>query len=232
MNILVFYPPCKEYVTPTLPLGLLYVAQPLIEDGHAIKFFDIALEKPKREDVLSKINNEKFDLMIIGGIITTYSYIKWLTNQAKMICPDIPILGGGFVATPIPHVIFKNTGIDVICNGEGDIIVREYVSTSENGGDISKVQGLFIKNETSFLNTPERPLVKNLDVIFPPLASYKLIDIERYIVEKGKSIQSVLESCEVWDSYLGNFTRVCFFQIIGSNDFILTINSNNRRNVH
>ena len=42
MNILIIYPPCRESNTPTLPLGLLYVAQPLIEDGHNVKFFDIA----------------------------------------------------------------------------------------------------------------------------------------------------------------------------------------------
>lgn len=202
MNILVVYPPCRELTTPKLPLGLLYVAQPLIEDGHIVKFLDIALKKPNREEVISKIKSEKFDLMVIGGIITTYSYIKWLTKEVKKIYPETTILGGGFVATPIPHIIFKNTGIDVICNGEGDVTVKEYVSTLENGRDISNVQGLFIKTEKSFFKTPERPLIKDLDEIPPPLDSYKLLDIEKYITENGKPIQPLLESLGVWDSYL------------------------------
>lgn len=203
MKILIIYPPCRESMTPTLPLGLLYVAQTLIEAGHTITFFDIALEKPTREEAISKIKSEKFDLMIIGGIITTYGYIKWLTNEVKKIYPNIPILGGGFVATPIPHIIFKNTGIDVICNGEGDITVREYVSTLEGAGDISKVSGLFIKNGTSFIKTSERPLIKNLDDISPPVDAYKLLNIERYIIENGKSLQQMLESHGDWDSNRG-----------------------------
>lgn len=203
MNILIIYPPCRESTTPSLPLGLLYVAQPLIDDGHKVKFLDIALEKPSREEVMSIIMSERFDLMIIGGIITTYSYIKWLTTQVKKIYPDIPILGGGFVATPIPHIIFKNTGIDVICNGEGDITVRDYVSTLEGGGDISKVSGLFIRNDASFFKTSERPLIKNLDDISPPVDAYKLLDIERYITENGKSLQQMLESHSEWDSHWG-----------------------------
>ena len=146
MNILMIYPPCRESNTPTLPLGLLYVAQPLIEDGHNVKFFDIALEKLSKKEVLAKIKSEKFDLMIVGGIITTYSYLKWLTNEVKNIYPDVPIMGGGFVATPIPHIIFKYTGIDVICNGEGDITVKEYVLALEGGRSISDISGLFIKN--------------------------------------------------------------------------------------
>ncbi|MFA4955708.1 MAG: radical SAM protein [Candidatus Methanoperedens sp.] len=203
MKILIVYPPCRESATPILPLGLLYVAQPLIEDGHRVEFFDIALEKPTREEVIARIELENFDLMIIGGIITTYSYIKWLTNEVKKIYPDIPILGGGFVATPIPHIIFKNTGIDVVCNGEGDVTVREYVSALENNRDISNVAGLFIKSGTSFIKTSERPLVKNLDEISPPIDAYKLLDIERYITESGKARQPTLESSGLWDSCLG-----------------------------
>jgi len=202
MNILIVYPPCRETNTPTLPLGLLYVAQPLIEDHHSIKFFDIALEKPNRSEVISRIKSEKFDLMIIGGIVTTYGYVKWLTTEVKKIYPDIPILGGGFVASPIPHVIFKNTGIDVICNGEGEITVREYVFALSEGKDISNVPGLFIKHGTSFIKTEERPLINDLDNIPPPLDAYKLLDIERYITENGKSIQRTLESYKLWDSHL------------------------------
>lgn len=203
MKILVVYPPCRESMTPTLPLGLLYVAQTLIEAGHTLKFFDIALEKPTREEVISRIKSEKFDLMLIGGIITTYGYINWLTNEVKKIYPDVPILGGGFVATPIPHIIFKNTGIDVICNGEGDITVRDYISTLEGGGDISKVSGLFIRKDASFFKTYERPLIKNLDDISPPVDAYKLLNIERYIIENGKSTQQMLESHSEWDSNRG-----------------------------
>jgi len=204
MHILIINPPCRESNTPMLPLGLLYITQPLIEEGHTIKFLDIALEKPSRKEVISKIESENFDLVIIGGIVTTYSYIKWLTNELKKLKPDIPILGGGFVATPIPHVIFKNTGIDVICNGEGDITVSECVSALERGDDISKISGLFIKKGDSFISTPERPLIKDLDTISPPLDAYKLINTERYITENGKTTQSFLESHKKWDPYLGD----------------------------
>ena len=203
MKILIVYPPCRESNTPMLPLGLLYVAQSLIDDGHMVDFFDIALEKPSREDVLSKIKFDEFDLMIIGGIITTYSYVKWLTNEVKNIYPEVPIMAGGFVANPIPHVMFKYTGIDVICNGEGDITVKEYVSALEEGRDISNVSGLYIKTGDAFIKTSERPLIEDLDIIRSPFDAYKLLDMEKYIVENGETIQPHLESYGMWDFNLG-----------------------------
>lgn len=203
MRILIVYPPCRESHVPVLPLGLLYITQSLIDDGHSVKFFDIALEKPTRDAVISRIKSEKFDLMITGGIITTYGYIKWLTKEVKKIYPDIPIMCGGFVATPIPHIIFKNTGVDVICNAEGDITVREYASKVENTEDISNVHGIFIKNGDSFYSTPERLLIKNLDEIPPPIDAYKLLDVDKYIIENGKAMQAVMESEGKWGSNMG-----------------------------
>lgn len=213
MNILIVNPPCRESATPMLPLGLLYVVQPLIEDGHNIRFFDIALEKPERETVLARIRSENFDLMIIGGIVTTYGYIKWLTKEVKKLYPEIPIMGGGYAASPIPHLIFRHTGIDVVCNGEGDITVREYVSVLAKGGDISSVPGLFIKNGNSFSKTPDRPLIKNLDEISPPSDAYKLLDIERYITGIGKEMQPVMESAGLWKTDMGDCR---FFEVLSA----------------
>lgn len=213
MNILIISPPCRETATPMLPLGLLYVSQPLIEDGHKIKFFDIALEKPDREKVLERIKSESFDLLITGGIVTTYGYIKWLTKEVKKMYPDIPILGGGYVASPIPHLIFKHMGIDVVCNGEGDVTVREYVRALEKKDDISDVPGLFIKNGSSFFKTSERPLIRNLDELSPPSDAYKLLDIERYITGIGKEMQPVMESAGLWDSNQGDCR---FFEVLSA----------------
>ena len=42
-----------------------------------------------------------------------------------------------------------------------------------------------------------------MDVINSPVDAYKLLDIERYVVENGKQLQETFESHNSWDSYLG-----------------------------
>lgn len=179
LTILVINPPSRENVIANVPLGLLYITQPLIEQGHQIIFYDIALENPSREQVLEKIKSETFDVMLVGGIVTTYGYLKWLTKEVKKMHPYIPIMIGGGVATPIPHIIFENMDVDVVCIGEGDATVPEYISALENNTDILDVAGIFAKDGDSCIKTPDRPLVTNLDSINPPFDAFKLLDMEK-----------------------------------------------------
>ena len=179
MNICIINPPCREYQAPQVPLGLIYVAQSLIDAGHSIDFIDVNLNKNSEEEVISRAQD--CEILLIGGLATTYSYLKRITNSINKLYPDVPIMAGGYIATPIPHVIFKNTGVTHICIGEGDITVREYVSAIESSSDLLKVPGLFIKKNDSFIKTDDRPLIKNLDEINPPFDAYKLLDIEKYI---------------------------------------------------
>lgn len=52
-------PSCRESNSSVLPLVLLYFSQPLIEDGHKVRFFDIALERPSSNEVISRTKSEK-----------------------------------------------------------------------------------------------------------------------------------------------------------------------------
>ena len=187
MKVLIINPPVREEaVANIIPWGLVYVAQSLLDEGHEVRILDVNACRWSQEQVLDKISELDFDLVMTGGIITVYSYLKWVTLAIRERYPDIPIIAGGFVATPIPQIIFANTGVDIICYGEGDITVKELLSKWESGGDLLSVNGLYIKKNGEILSTPPRALIKNLDDVPIPKSAYKLLPMDIYF--RGSTI--------------------------------------------
>lgn len=200
MKVLLINPPIRERVKADIPpWGLVYVAQSMLDEGHEVVFLDLNANRWSREEVLDRISKLDFDLVGIGGLITQYSYLKWITLESKKKYPDIPIIAGGFVATPIPKIIFSNTGVDIICYGEADITVKELLKALESGKDLRSVKGLFLKKEKGdFLQTPPRPLIKNLDDIPIPKSVYeKLLPMDIYIQNaSGDDMKSLIKNSE------------------------------------
>lgn len=87
----------------------------MIDEGHKVEMMDVNVYRWSPQEILEKISKSNFDVVGIGGLSTTYSFVKWITLELKKMFPDIPIIAGGYVATPIPKIIFEKTGIDVIC---------------------------------------------------------------------------------------------------------------------
>ncbi len=182
MKVLLINPPVREDARPTvLPWGLVYVAQSLLDEGHEVHVLDVNAYRWSPEEVLDRISKIDFDVVGISGIITVYNYLKWITLEIKKRYPEILIIAGSYVATPIPEVIFSKTGVDIICYGEGDITAKELFSILEKGGDLTSVNGLMIKNDREIFTTPPRPLMKNLDKIPIPKSAYELFPMEIYL---------------------------------------------------
>ena len=180
MKILLINPPIRTHVkADVIPLGIAYIASSLIAEGHSVRILDINAYRWEKSEVIKKIAEIDFDVVGIGGLITVYSYFKWLTLELKKRYPNIPIVAGGSVATPIPDLILSNTGVDIICYGEADLTVKELLPKLKNGSDLREIQGIIFKDNEEIIYTSPRPLVKNLDDI--PLPAYHLLPMDIYI---------------------------------------------------
>jgi len=73
-------------------------------------------------DVISKeISSEKWDIIGIGGLTTTYSRIKQLSPLIKKCAPDSLFVGGGGWSTYNPTEILELIPqMDMIVIGEGE----------------------------------------------------------------------------------------------------------------
>ena len=69
--------------------------------------------------ILEEISSEKWDLIGIGGLTSTYGRIKELAPMIRKCCPDALFIGGGGWSSYNPDEIFQLVPeLDLICVGE------------------------------------------------------------------------------------------------------------------
>ena len=139
-----------------------------------------------------EISLEKWDLIGIGGMTTTYRRLKQLVPLLRKHNPNSIILGGGGWATYNPQEILKLVPqIDMICIGEGEETFAE-VYDEINGGtkNFEKVKGLCLNNSGEMKFTEPRALISDLDSI--PYPAYHLLEMDIYF--RYSSIPMSVES--------------------------------------
>lgn len=181
MKILLINPPIREWSKPNVfPLGLGYIAAVLLQEGHEVEVMDINAYRFKREEVENKIADADFDVVGIGGIVTTYKYIKWLVKTLKIYHPDKKIIVGGSAGSSVPKIMLEKNPVDVACIGEGEETIEELIRIMENGDDLSEVKGIWHKDKQGKVYQNEkRSPVKDLNKI--PFPAWDLFPMDIYL---------------------------------------------------
>ena len=181
MNILLIYPPARiTHKADSIPFGLSYVAASLIKgNNHQVNILDINAHRHDVQEVIQKITSIKFDIIGIGGITTTYSYIKWLVLLLKERYPSIPIIVGGYVAS-VSEFLLKKVGVDIVVTGEGEVTMRKIVDAYEREGDIFSIDGIAYKVGNSIIYNKPENLIRPLDSI--PIPAYHLLPMDKYLL--------------------------------------------------
>jgi len=139
-----------------------------------------------------EISLEKWDLIGIGGLTTTYRRIKQLVPLIRKHNPDSILISGGGWATYNPDEILKLIPqIDIICIGEGEETFSEvYDEINQGTKDFEKVKGLCLNNNGKIKFTEPRALISDLDSI--PYPAYHLLEMDIYF--RYSSIPMSVES--------------------------------------
>ena len=143
--------------------------------------------------IAEEISSEKWDIIGIGGLTTTYSRIKPLSTLIKKYSPNSLLIGGGGWSTYNPTEILQLIPeIDMIVIGEGEETFSELYDEVSNGTkDFEKVNGLCIRDKTlGYKFTGPRALISDLNTV--PYPAYDLLETEIYFIYS--SIPVSLES--------------------------------------
>jgi len=182
MNILLINPPIRENAPPSsIPIGLATIASVMLNDGHNVTVLDINAHRYSFDEVLEKLDvNNAYDVIGLGGLITTYKYLKNLIPEVRVRNPKSKIIIGGGVVTESPTLLLSKTPADIAVIGEGEHTVIEILKVSENNHSLKKISGIAYKDNQNKIqvNSP-RPLIKNLDEI--PLPAYHLFPMDIYL---------------------------------------------------
>src|SRR3990172_610260 len=186
----------KEFYGVTPPLGLCYIAGMLEKEGYNVNIIDGQVEKDKDEAVEKNgfirvgISIEGLSKLIarsapdIIGLSCPLS-IMWedvskLSRLLKNDSPNSFQVLGGFHPSAFPQECLRDSKVDCIVIGEGEITFLEVVNR------ISQKQNPFNSNGIAFINENGVPVknqprehIKNLDLI--PFPARHMIDLEKYI---------------------------------------------------
>lgn len=184
MNVLLVNPLCR--LAYALPLGLGYIASVLREEGHNVKILDINGLKYSPEEVEKKIHELEFDIVGIGGLTSTYKYVKWLAKIFKKHKPHVPIVAGNMVSTAHPELLLKHSDVDIAVIDEGEFTFKELVRAIDHGRDLKEINGIFYKNNNGdIMKTLPRERIAELDSL--PFPAWDLFPMETYLNNSTQS---------------------------------------------
>jgi radical SAM superfamily enzyme YgiQ (UPF0313 family) len=156
------------------------------------------------EKIIEEISSEKWDLIGIGGLTTTYSRMKEIIPMFRQYSKDSTIIAGGGWITYNPDEIMQLIPeIDLACIGEGEETFSEVYDHIQSGkDDFEDIAGMCIRKNKEFHFTQPRSLIPDLDTV--PYPAYDLYELDIYFKYSSlpysvESINSKRRMTVVWE---------------------------------
>lgn len=178
---LLFVNPClrKNSFTKLLPVGLGYVMTYFKTQGYQFDLLDVDLNEYEDSYIEDYLREHAYDVILIGSIVTHYSWIKWFLHTARKIQPDVKLVVGNSVASSIPEVILTHTPADIAVIGEGEISSYAAVEALRTGSDLAAVEGIAYRNEAGEVIQTAKRKASLIDEL--PLIDWSFFDVDRYV---------------------------------------------------
>jgi len=170
---------------PYPPLGTLYAAALMRENGYKVSLFDTMFASHP-DEAAPYINESKPDFFVIYDDGFNYLTKMCLTNMREAafgMCKLAKANGCTVIVSSSDstdrYAEYLAQGADFVIIGEAEHTLLELTEQIERGiEDHSDVLGLaFLKNGVA-VKTPGRPVLKELDSL--PLPAWDLVDMEQY----------------------------------------------------
>ncbi len=158
------------------PLGLAYLASPLIKDGHKVKIIDASSSEYTNKEIGNILLKFKPDIIGISSVTSSADESYSLANYLKLKFKKIPIIYGGPHTSCFPEMIFDNIkDLDLLVYGEGEVVFREIVDFYKKKNKLPQgFPGTWSKKNGKWIKNKPAKSVLNLDELLPP--AYELFD--------------------------------------------------------
>lgn len=178
MNVTLVYP---RWDYPTFgqlqePLGLLHIGAVLRARGHAVQFFDLAVDRIESVDAAVA----DADLVGISSSTVLFGRACLALRRVKEHRPDLPVIVGG------PHATLRTEdavlrGFDAAVIGEGEYTTLDIVEAIEKGTPLHEVAGAAARQGDRVVFGPSRGFEPDLDAFPDP--DRTLIDYRKYFAD-------------------------------------------------
>ncbi len=155
----------KSEKTISPPLGILYLARTLIDDGYEVEAFDFNAEVYS-EDKITEISS-RFDLIGISIMSFNRSQSEEIINSLNNLNKSLPIIAGGPDLILHPRYI---EGTEITVCSEAEATISNIVDAIFNKTDYNQLPGIFFRNKKGKVVEGESyTYIKNLDSLHFPV---------------------------------------------------------------
>jgi len=174
----------KKMVGAAPPLGMLYIATYLRENGIDVSIIDEAAQGYSLKGTVDWVKKEDPDILGFSTCSSSGRKAALIAERVKQENPDIVTVFGNFYATfNAERVLRKYPFVDVIVRGEGEYTSLELAKCLEKKRDLKKVLGINFRKNDQIISTPDRPLIKDIDSL--PFPDREVLDVEYHNTTAG-----------------------------------------------
>ncbi len=180
----------KDTESQILPLGILYVAAPLVADGCDVTGLDQRKDPQWRRTLKQAV--QRPDTVCVGISSMTGPQIAYGLEMAAAVrefAPDIPIVWGGVHPSLLPEQTAVHPLVDIVAFGEGETVFPPLVEALAQGRDWHQLPGLCYQDADGSIVKNEAGSVPDLESI--PRLPYEIFDVSDYKVSALRSAPSL-----------------------------------------
>ncbi|MFX0196909.1 MAG: B12-binding domain-containing radical SAM protein [Candidatus Hodarchaeota archaeon] len=178
----------------TPPMGLASLAAPLEQTGYGVTIIDAPILELSFSQLEKQLAKKQPDVIGVTAMTPQIIDAFRTITIAKKVCPEAVTVLGGAHATFLPIKTLQSCShLDVVCVGEGEQTLLELVQTVEKNGRVSKIRGIFYRDNGRLIENKRRPPVSNLDEL--PFPARHLLEMDKYrVLGKKIAIGAILTS--------------------------------------
>jgi len=166
-------------------LGLGYIAAILEKNGYPIRYIDMYALNMTYTDLERELKQEAPKFVGITFDTTTLIPARKVARIIRKINPNCKIIVGGCQVNIYPRETLQLEEFDIGVIGEGECTMLELMAKLENNEKLHDVAGIIFKEANKLIETPPRPIIKNLDQL--PFPARHLMPLNQYCTDLSKT---------------------------------------------
>jgi anaerobic magnesium-protoporphyrin IX monomethyl ester cyclase len=164
-----------------LPISLIAVAGPLLENGYQVVLVDANLDP----DWERRVRQETEDSLCLGVTLLTGPMVIDAAAAGQLMKrerPAVPVVFGGWHPSLLVEDTLRESFVDVIVRAQGEVTFLELCERLARGGCLEGLAGISRKANGRIVHHPERGYT---DINQFPRKHFELIDLEAYFERTG-----------------------------------------------
>jgi radical SAM superfamily enzyme YgiQ (UPF0313 family) len=166
--------------SPYFPLGLLYLAGYVREQGHDVAIFDGTFAADETE-FATALQTEQPDVVGISALQPTRAMALQLAQMAQEQGAVVVLGGPDPTKSPAHYLAYPQ--VDIVVHHEGEQTIAALLALFDKGdltvAALRDEMGVAFREDGNIIVNQPRPPVENLDTL--PLPARDLIEMERYL---------------------------------------------------